>query len=239
MLEDKKIVNYILSQDEKVCLLVGMSTNENTNKIGKMQCYSIENQTSQIIVGNLGTLGTINTSKHDSTQILCYERKRVNQSSKLIIQTLTTSNNYEHKNIHGLSKTIQFSVDLLDDIPVLISISNKFGIIYVLTNLGYLYLYDALTGQPIFRMRATKDLNFSSSKVSLDGDIIGITPTNTQMLSITLNEANLIPYLRDTLENEQLALQVSLYFNYLYFNVIFFIQFILFIVCSSTQFIWS
>jgi clathrin heavy chain len=48
---------------------------------------------------------------------------------------------------------IQYSPDVQGDFPVLTQLSEKYGILFMISKMGYLFLYELSSGANIFRNR--------------------------------------------------------------------------------------
>lgn len=73
-------------------------------------------------------------------------------------------------------------------------VSRKFSLIYLITKLGLLFVYDLETAYPIYRDRISQDPVFLSSEDSLLGGFYAITRRG-QVILATVNEAAIIPYI--------------------------------------------
>lgn len=74
--------------------------------------------------------------------------------------------------------------------------------------MGYLYMFDMHTGAALYRARISQDTIFSTVPTS-NGAILGLTARKGQLLSVSMNKDNIIPYIINTLQNNDLALKLS------------------------------
>ncbi|XP_061366030.1 clathrin heavy chain 2-like isoform X2 [Gastrolobium bilobum] len=72
-------------------------------------------------------------------------------------------------------------------------ISNKYGLIYVITKLGLLFVYDLETATGVYRNRITPDPIFLTSEASSVGGFYAINRRG-QVLPSTVNEAAIVPF---------------------------------------------
>ena len=73
-------------------------------------------------------------------------------------------------------------------------VSHKFNLIYVITKLGLLFVYDLETASAIYRNRISPDPIFLTSEASSVGGFYAINRRG-QVLLATVNEATIIPFI--------------------------------------------
>lgn len=81
-------------------------------------------------------------------------------------------------------------------------ISHKYGLIYVITKLGLLFVYDLETATAVYRNRISADPIFLTTEASSVGGFYAINRRG-QVLLATVNEAAIVPFVSG---------QVCLYF---------------------------
>jgi clathrin heavy chain len=67
-----------------------------------------------------------------------------------------------------------FPPDAGNDFPVSMQVSKKFGIIYLVTKMGYIHLYDLESGACIYMNRISADTIFVTADREETGGIIGV-----------------------------------------------------------------
>ena len=77
---------------------------------------------------------------------------------------------------------------------LLVQISNKYGLIYVITKLGLLFVYDLETASAIYRNRISADPIFLTSEASSVGGFYAVNRRG-QVLLATVNEATVVPFI--------------------------------------------
>ncbi len=98
---------------------------------------------------------------------------------------------------------------LLPPILAACQVSKKHDVVYIATKLGYVYLFDLFTGNVIFRHRVSAAPVFSVALHEATGGLICLTAKAGEVLRITVNERNLVPYVSDTLHNRPLAMALA------------------------------
>lgn len=74
-----------------------------------------------------------------------------------------------------------------------VQISNKYGLIYVITKLGLLFVYDLETATAVYRNRISPDPIFLTAEASTSGGFYAINRRG-QVLLATVNEATIVPF---------------------------------------------
>eukprot|EP01035_Chromulina_nebulosa_P020076 gene20076-26070_t len=210
IVDGHQIINYQVSEDNKWCLLVGISAGGAPGVInGTMQLYSIEKSVSQMLQGHAGAFTVIKVPGRDEpAQILCFEDKKPDQPPKLFVMEVGRDKNAPGGVFRVTPQNIPLPPDGPNDFPVTMNISKKHSLIYVISKMGYLYLFDVFSGKPIYRARITTDTVFVSTEHSATGGILGITRRG-QVLHVGINESQLVPYVVGQLKDAQLAIDLA------------------------------
>lgn len=101
-----------------------------------------------------------------------------------------------------------FPPEAQNDFPVAMQISEKYDIIYLITKYGYIHLYDIESGVCIYMNRISADTIFVTAAHEPSSGIIGVNRKG-QVLSVCVDEDNIIPYITNTLQNPDLALRIA------------------------------
>jgi clathrin heavy chain len=75
----------------------------------------------------------------------------------------------------------------------IVQISNKYGLIYVITKLGLLFVYDMETATAVYRNRISPDPIFLTSEASSVGGFYAVNRRGQVLLAI-VNEATIVPF---------------------------------------------
>lgn len=71
---------------------------------------------------------------------------------------------------------------------------DKYGIVFVITKFGYIYIYEVSTSVLIYRQRVTDSLIFVATKSLNDDGTVCVNKAG-QVLSVTVDENNFIPFI--------------------------------------------
>lgn len=214
MLDGTQVINYQVSQDGKWCLLVAISAGpagpSGPTINGNMQLYSMEKSVSQMLQGHSGVFSTISVpGRDDKAQILCFEDKKPDQPAKLFIMEVGRDKNAPGGVFRIQPQNIPVPADAANDFPVAMCVSGKHKVLYMMTKMGYLYLFDVYTGKAIYRARITTDTVFAAVEHTASGGMLGITSRKGQVLLVSLNESALVPYVINTLRDQEFAISLA------------------------------
>uniref|UniRef100_A0A1B0F0L0 Clathrin heavy chain linker core motif domain-containing protein n=1 Tax=Phlebotomus papatasi TaxID=29031 RepID=A0A1B0F0L0_PHLPP len=172
-----------------------------------MQLYSVERKCSQAIEGHAASFATFKMEKNPEPSVLFCFAVRTIQGGKLYIievGTPPTGNQAFTKK----SVDVFFPPEAQNDFPVAMQVSEKYDVIYLITKYGYIHLYDIETATCIYMNRISAETIFVTAPHEASGGIIGVNRKG-QVLSVTVEEDNLIPYITNTLQNPDLALRIA------------------------------
>lgn len=80
--------------------------------------------------------------------------------------------------------------------------------IYLVTKYGYIHLYDLETGTCIYMNRISGDTIFVTAPHESSSGIIGVNRKG-QVLSVSVEEENIVQYITTNLQNPDLALRIA------------------------------
>lgn len=101
-----------------------------------------------------------------------------------------------------------FPPEAQNDFPVAMQVGPKYDVIYLITKYGYIHLYDIETGTCIYMNRISGDTIFVTAPHEASSGIIGVNRKG-QVLSVSVEEDNIIQYITNTLQNPDLALRMA------------------------------
>jgi len=84
--------------------------------------------------------------------------------------------------------------DVVGDFPVLMQAVEKYGVVFIITKMGYLYVYEISQAVLLYRQRITDSLIFVATKNPTTDGMICINKAG-QVLSINIDEQNFISYI--------------------------------------------
>lgn len=207
--ENTQIINYQVSGDDKWCLLCGISAGGSPGVInGTMQLFNIDKSVSQILQGHAGAFTVLTVpGRTDRAQVLCFEDKKPDQPAKLFIMEIGRD-----KALPGGFKVapqaIPLAADATNDFPVTMNCSSKHQLVYLITKMGYVYVFDIFSGKALHRARITQDTVFASTENKASGGVLAVTRRG-QLLHVCINESAVVPYVIGKLGDSDLAIALA------------------------------
>jgi len=93
-------------------------------------------------------------------------------------------------------KSVEIQVQQEGDFPVLIQDSPKYGVVFIITKMGFLYMYECSSACLLYRTKITDQLCFVSTRNNNTDGMIVINKIG-QIFSINVDEGNLIPFINN------------------------------------------
>eukprot|EP00041_Stephanoeca_diplocostata_P026406 m.712062 g.712062 ORF g.712062 m.712062 type:complete len:1677 (+) comp22957_c0_seq1:116-5146(+) len=205
-LAGSQIIQYKTDKDCKWCELTGIAAKDG-RVVGSMQLYSVDKNVSQPIEGHAGTFAYLKVPGNSAPSTLFCIAARTAAGGKLHIIEVggpaAGGNAFPKKSVD-----IYFPPEAAADFPVAMQSSDKYNMLYMFTKFGYVHLYDVESGTCIYMNRVSADTIFVTTQQQSNSGILGINRKG-QVLSITVHEQNLVPYINTKLRNPELALRIA------------------------------
>eukprot|EP00884_Botryococcus_braunii_P006634 jgi/Botrbrau1/15972/Bobra.0294s0010.1 len=205
-LENTQIINYRVEPAEKWCVLVGIAPGapERPQLVkGFMQLYSVDQKRSQALEAHAAAFAKLG----DKTVISFAQKTFANNTmtSKLHVIELGSQPGATPMKRQA---ELFFPPEFADDFPVAMQVSEKYGLVYVITKLGLLFVYDLETATAVYRNRISPDPIFLTANSPETGGFYAINRRG-QVLLATVNEGTMVPFVSQQLNNLDLALALA------------------------------
>jgi clathrin heavy chain len=174
--------------------------------VGAMQLYSKARGISQSIEGHAAAFGTIRVEGAAADTKLFTFAVRTATGAKLHVVEVDHQQGqpvFQKKNVD-----VYFPSEATNDFPVAMQVSQKYSIIYLVTKYGFIHLYDLETGTCIFMNRISSETIFVTSPDAESQGIVGVNRKG-QVLSVSVDETTIIPYLLQNPANGELAYKLA------------------------------
>eukprot|EP00824_Muranothrix_gubernata_P013157 TRINITY_DN2754_c0_g1_i2.p1 TRINITY_DN2754_c0_g1~~TRINITY_DN2754_c0_g1_i2.p1 ORF type:complete len:1581 (-),score=427.08 TRINITY_DN2754_c0_g1_i2:505-4755(-) len=183
-----------MDSSNKWTIMGGISSPDGGQSInGTMQLYSIEHKQQQIIEGFTPSFADANIDPTYKSSIVCFIGKKSSETQSFVhINEIGVPKPGSNK--LKIKKPISYSPDVAMDFPVIMQPSEKYGVIFMISKMGYLFIFEMATGETIFRNRISNDLVFCSAKNTSNDGILCINRKG-QVLSVAIDEEKVIPYI--------------------------------------------
>ncbi|KAG6606583.1 clathrin heavy chain [Phytophthora cinnamomi] len=206
---EMQIVSYQASVDNHWVLLVGTSQGQGGRAIGSMQLYSMEKKVSQVLQGYAGTFTQMKPrGRLDNAQVVLFAGTKAEGLPTQLFSMEVGRESDIGDTFHFASKPIPYDTEAKNDFPVSIRASPGDDIVYMITKMGYLFLFDAHSGTLIYRACVIQDTPFVTCLDSRSKGVLGITRRG-QLLHFEINRETLVPYVLHSLRDPKLALALA------------------------------
>lgn len=205
-LSGSQIINYRVSADGKWMVVVGISQQQG-RVVGAMQLYSKDRGISQALEGHAAAFGTLRLENAPAdTKVFAFAVRSATGAKLHIVEVDHQASNPAFQK---RAVDVFFPDEATNDFPVAMQISERYSIIYVVTKYGFIHLYDLETGQCLFMNRISSETIFITAPDSESKGIVGVNRKG-QVLSVTVDESTIIPYLlRTSPANAGLAVKLA------------------------------
>ncbi|OAJ39008.1 hypothetical protein, variant [Batrachochytrium dendrobatidis JEL423] len=204
-LAGSQIINYRANSDEKWMALIGISAQQG-RVVGSMQLYNKDRGVSQPLEGHAASFAQLKMEGGSQpNQLFSFAVRSANGAKLHIIEI-------DHKEgtpvFQKRAVDVFFPPEAVNDFPVAMQVSQKYDIIFLVTKYGFIHLYDLETGVCIYMNRISGDTIFVTADLDATSGIIGVNRKG-QVLSVSIDEENTIPYILNTLRNSELAYRIA------------------------------
>ncbi|XP_060051255.1 clathrin heavy chain 2 isoform X3 [Erinaceus europaeus] len=205
-----QIIHYRTDECQKWLLLIGISAQQN-RVVGAMQLYSVDRKVSQPIEGHAAAFAEFKSEGNAKpTTLFCFAIRSPAGGKLHIVevgQPAAGNQPFVKKAVD-----IFFPPEAQTDFPVAMQVGAKHGVIYLITKYGYLHMYDIESGVCIYMNRISADTIFVSAVHESTSGIIGVNKKG-QVLSVCVDEDNIVNYATSVLQNPDLGLHLAIRSN--------------------------
>jgi len=195
-----QIINYSANSQVSWCLLTGISSQDQGRTIdGNMQLYSVERKQQQLLEGHAGCFGNVFV---DDGGVRCgvfaFQERKVGQTAtKLHIMDIL-KNRGESATPFKVQQEIAMPAEAPTDFAVGLHLSEKHGVVFMITKAGYLFMFDIGTGTMLVRSKVSQETVFITVGSALSGGIIFVNKRGAVM-SAKVNENSIVNYVMNQL----------------------------------------
>lgn len=200
-----QIINYRTDSSQQWLCLIGISQKEG-RICGSMQLYSVEKQVSQSIEGHAAGFANYMAPGATKPSVLFALAVRTAAASKLLV--LEVAKGDAPTPFAKRANDIFFPPEAVADFPVSMQISEKYEVVYMITKMGYVHMFDLSTGTLIYRNRISGETIFVTCFQDANEGVMMVNRKG-QVLSLSIDETNIVPYISTTLNNFELAMNMA------------------------------
>ncbi|KAM5378423.1 hypothetical protein ACJA88_006157 [Fusarium oxysporum] len=186
-------------------VVVGISSQQG-RVVGAMQLYSKDRGISQAIEGHAAAFGTLRLEgAPQDTKFFSFAVRTATGAKLHIVEVDHPESNpvFQKKAVDMF-----FPPEATNDFPVALQVSQKYGVIYMVTKYGFIHLYDLETASCIYMNRISSETIFTTCTDDGSSGIVGINRKG-QVLFVTIDDNNIIPYLLQNPANSEMAIKMA------------------------------
>eukprot|EP01132_Coremiostelium_polycephalum_P002123 gene2123-2614_t len=204
-LDKSQIINYRCDSTQQWLVLIAIQSKEG-RVAGRIQLYSVEKNISQSIEGHAACFANYTVPGATRPSTLFAISSKTPSASKILVLEV---NKGDGPAFQKRGADILYPPDLgPSDFPVAMQISEKYEVIYMITKLGFIHLFDLSTAGLIFRSRISSENIFVTAFQDSTNGIIAVNKKG-QVLSVSIDDNTIIPYICNTLKNYELGISMA------------------------------
>lgn len=185
--------------------VVGISQQQG-RVVGALQLYSRDRGISQGIEAHAAAFGTIRLEGAPAdTRVFTFAVRTATGAKLHVVEIDHQPSNPEFPK---KAVDVYFPAEATNDFPVAMQVSQKYSVIYLVTKYGFIHLYDLETATCIFMNRISSETIFTTAPDSDSSGIVGVNRKG-QVLSVSVDDHTIIPYLLQNPANGPLALKLA------------------------------
>jgi len=161
-----------------------------------MQLYNIERRQQQLLEGYAGCFMDLpvtegNPSFKNSLFSFC-EKKQNETVNRLHIMEIGNPAPGQQK--FNINSEIAMDAQAIGDFPVLMQVAPKFGLLFIITKMGYFFMYETSRGALIYRQRVTDSMIFAATRNAQTDGMICVNKAG-QIFAINVEDQNLVKFI--------------------------------------------
>lgn len=103
--------------------------------------------------------------------------------------------------------------EAINDFPVVLQASEKHGVAFMISKMGFLFIFDIPSGKTLFSHHISSSTFFASSTHKSSGGMLGIN-RDGQVVSVSINESNMLSHIINNLKDIPLAISLASRFDF-------------------------
>lgn len=178
-----------------------------------MQLYNIERRQQQLLEGYSGAfmdLPLTDAVPSFKNSLFAFCEKKANESvHRLHIMEIGAPAPNQPK--FKINTEIAMAADAIGDFPVLMQAAPKYGLLFIITKLGYLFMYETSRAALVYRQRITDQLIFVAVRNTQTDGMICVNKVG-QVFTINVEEQNLVKFVMGAQhipDNRALAIKMA------------------------------
>ena len=233
-IKDGQVIGYVLGPDRKWCALFAISTPDGGQTInGHIQLYFIEGAKQQLLEGHACTFGRVllhNETQHSN--VFCFVEKKAGET-KSTVHVTEISAPPEGFQKYKKNTEIIYDASTPGDFPIALVVAENYGMLYIVTKFGFVYIYEISTCEQIYKTRISTQPIFLVAKNYTNDGLLALNK-NGSLFGGLIDPSALLPHLINNCKHlpnlQQLVFSLASRYNFPGVDNIFLGQFNNFII---------
>lgn len=207
-LVSSQIINYRADQAEEWLVLIGISAAGEGRVGGNMQLYSVEKKISQAIEGHAACFASITLDGHLTSLFIFASKTAAGVSRMHIIEVNADKKAPGATKFGKKMEDIYYPPEMSSDFPIALQASTKYSVVFLITKMGYVHLYDIESGSALYMNRVSETTMFVTAQHSSTGGLMGVNRAG-KVLSVNVVPEAIVPYVMSKLNDVELATRLA------------------------------
>ena len=206
-----QIISYALSPDQQWMMVAGIKAGAVPGgpAEGCMQLYSAEKKVSQPLSAHAGCFATVKPHGRADVAVVFAFVKYGGAQPELTIIEIGRDRNATGAPFRPAPAALPMPGDAAADFPVAVQASKKLDMIYVLTKMGYAYVFDLHSCSALARHRVSETPVFCSISHEASGGVVAVAAKTGVVSLVSINEQLLVTYIVNQLRKPELAMSIA------------------------------
>lgn len=208
-----QIMSYDMDNQGQWCFVVGLYSPDQRNICARMQLYNVERKQQQLLEGFAGCFMELPVSETNNSyknSLFSFCEKKANETVQRL-HIMEIGNPAPGNQKFKINCEIAMDAQAIGDFPVLMQVSPKYGLLFIITKMGYFFLYETSRAALIYRQRITDAMIFAAVRNTTTDGMICINKAG-QIFAINVEEQNLVKYVMGAshiADNRNLAIRIA------------------------------
>lgn len=207
-LSTAQIINYRSDPAEEWLVLIGIAAAGEGRVAGHMQLYSTEKKISQAIEGHAACFATLNLDGYPTTLFAFASKTAAGVSRIHIIEVNAERKSAGAPRFGKKMEDIYYPPEMSNDFPISLQVSSKYSILFLITKMGYVHLYDIESGNALYMNRVSETTMFVTAQQTATGGLMGVNRSG-KVLAINIIPEAVVPYVMGKLNDVELATRLA------------------------------
>jgi clathrin heavy chain len=208
-LANTQVISYVCSEDAKwVCLAGIKQAADGSQRLdGAMQLYSTERSVSQPLEGHAAVFAQLKLpGATEESTLFCFAQKNA-MGGKINVIEVGDKKQPQAERAYKRQADVPYPPGADGDFPVSMQYSKRYQLLFLITKMGTMHIYDVETLTCICTNRISEQYIFATAPTGDEG-FMGVS-RDGKVVKVSMNGDYVIRYITETLRNMELAVSMA------------------------------